>query len=147
MPQHLEEEALHVDRVSRYPEEGAVQSSPGGKGKGLVSKGKVQLTETRRLGIWRSNEDCLARYSVHEDTCAALQIVKVDEAVFGDEVDDAVLLRNLHSNWEIVNCLGWEVDVYCLLGKYWVRGLVVDLDNVQLCAGGSSNRKSEHLCI
>ena len=56
----------------------------------------------------------------------------MDEAVLGHQVDDAVLLGDLHCNREIVGRLRREVDVDSLLGERRVRCLVVNLDNVQL---------------
>lgn len=80
----------------------------------------------------RSNEDGLAGDSIHVEADARLEVVQVDEAVLGDEVDDAVLLGHLHGHGEIVRCLSGEEDVDCLLGEHRVRGIVVDFDNVEL---------------
>jgi hypothetical protein len=50
------------------------------------------LTNSFGCRVWSCNEDGLARNTIHEDTGASLQIVKVDEAILCNEVDDAVLL-------------------------------------------------------
>lgn len=54
----------------------------------------------------------------------------MDETVLGDEINDAVLLRNLEGNREIVGGFWREENIDGLLGKYGVRLRVVDLDNV-----------------
>ena len=54
----------------------------------------------------------------------------MDEAVLRDEVDDTVLLRDLHRHGEVVDGLGGEVHVDGLLRKGRVAGLVVDLDDM-----------------
>lgn len=58
----------------------------------------------RRLVLSR-DEDGLAGDAVHVDACAGLEVVEVDKAVLGDEVDDAVLLRNLNGDGEVVRGL------------------------------------------
>ena len=42
----------------------------------------------------------------------------MDDTVLGDEVDDAVLLRDLHGDREVVRGLGGEEDVDGLLGEH-----------------------------
>ena len=85
-----------------------------------------------RCLILRSSKDSLARYPVHIDTRASLDLVQVDESEFRDKVDDAVLLRDLHGDGEIVCRLGREEDVDLLLLEGWVRSLVTDLHDMEL---------------
>ena len=105
------------------------------------------FTYARRFRIRRSDEYGFARDAVHEDAGAALQVIEVDKTVLCDKVDDAVLLRNLHCNGEVVDCFLREVDVNRLLSKHWVGGLVINFDNVEFCASRGANRKSKDLCI
>ena len=63
---------------------------------------------------------------------AGLEIVQVDETVLGREVDDTVLLGDLHGDGEVIGCLGREVHVDGLLRERRVGSLVVDLDYVKL---------------
>ena len=58
----------------------------------------------------------------------------MDKTVLGDEVDDTVLLRDLHGDGEVVGCLCGEEDVDGLLGEHRVRRVVVDFDDVKLRA-------------
>ena len=77
-------------------------------------------------------KDSLARDAVHVDARARLDVVQVDEAKFGDEVDDAVLLGDLHRHGKVVGRFGREKDVDGLLLERGVGRLVADLDDVQL---------------
>ena len=56
----------------------------------------------------------------------------MDEAVLRNEIDNAMFLRYLHGNREVVGGLGREVDIDSLLDKGWVGGRVVDLHNMEL---------------
>ena len=82
--------------------------------------------------VLRSDKDGLAGDTVHVDARARLEVVEMDEAVFGGEVDDPVLLRDLHRNRKVACRLGREVHVDRLFRKWRVGSLVVDLDDVQL---------------
>ena len=62
----------------------------------------------------------------------------MDEAEFGDQENDAVLLRDLHSYWEIVCCLWREEHVNSLLLEYRISRLMVNFNNMKL-------RKAEQL--
>ena len=55
------------------------------------------------------DEDCVRADPVLVDQSAALCVVKVDIAVLGDQIDDAVLLRNLQTSL----CLN------TMLTEYW----------------------------
>lgn len=104
-------------------------------------------TYARGLAISCRDEDCLARNSVHEDTCTCLEVIQMDETILRNQVDDTVSLRNLHSDWEIVDSFGRKVYINSLLGENWVGCLVVNLDNMQLGACCSTNRECEDLCV
>jgi hypothetical protein len=56
----------------------------------------------------------------------------MDETVFGDHIDDAVLFGDLHGYREIVDSLGWEKYFGSLLGEYWVRGIVINFNYMKL---------------
>ena len=56
----------------------------------------------------------------------------MNKSILCDQIYDAVLLRDLHCNWEIVCCLGREINIYSLLGESRVGGLVVNFNDVQL---------------
>ena len=92
----------------------------------------VDTNDSVRALMLSSDEDGLARDTVHVDARARLEVVDMDEAVLGDEVDDAVLLRDLHSYWEIVCCLWREEHVNSLLLEYRISCLVVDFNNMKL---------------
>ena len=79
-----------------------------------------------------SHEDGLARYPVHVDAGAGLQVVEMDEAVLRHEIDDAVLLRYLHCDREVIRGFRREIDVNGLLRERRVGGCVVDFHNVKL---------------
>jgi hypothetical protein len=66
---------------------------------------------------------------------ARVEVAQVDEPVLSDKVDDAMLLRHLHGDVELVCRLGREVDVDILLGERGVGRLVVNFDDVQLGTG------------
>lgn len=92
----------------------------------------VDSDDTARRLVRARHEHGLAGDAVHVDARSRLEVVEVDEAVLGDEVDDAVALRDLHRDGEVVGGLGREEDVDGLLGVDGVRRLVVDLDDVEL---------------
>lgn len=79
------------------------------------------------------SKDSLARDSVHVDADARLQVVEMNETVLGDEVDDAVLLRDLHRDREIVGSLRREENVDGLLRERRVWQGMIDLDDMELC--------------
>ncbi|PNY29194.1 Uncharacterized protein TCAP_00893 [Tolypocladium capitatum] len=103
----------------------------------------VDTHKARRVAVGAAGEDGLARDSVHEDEGAGLEVVQVNEAVLGDHEDDAVLLRDLQSHGEVVGRLGREEDVDGLFRESRVRLGMVDLDDVELGAGGGSHGKTE----
>jgi hypothetical protein len=91
------------------------------------------------------HEDRFARNPVHVDARARLDVVEVNKAELCDEVDDAMLLGDLHGHWEVGSGFGGEVDVDRLLRERWVGGLVVDLDNVELYNGENANYNERNL--
>ncbi|KAI3480029.1 hypothetical protein L1887_57805 [Cichorium endivia] len=91
------------------------------------------------------DKDGVAGDAVHVDAGAGLEVVEVDEAVLCDEVDDAVALADLHCDGEVVGGLWREEDVDGLLCEGGLAVLVVDLDDVELCAGGGAVGKGEQL--
>ena len=93
------------------------------------------------------DEDGLAGDAIHEQARARLQIVEMDEAVLGDEVDEAVSLRDLHGDREVVDGLVGEVDLDGLLGVDGQGRLVVDLDDVQLRPRGGADGKGEEFGV
>ena len=68
----------------------------------------------------------------------------MDEAVLCREVDDAMLLGDLHGDGEVVRRLWREVDVDGLLRERRVGRLMVDLDDVELYTALVSGSKSEY---
>lgn len=54
------------------------------------------------------------------------------EAVFGNEVNDTMLGRDLHRDWEVVGRFRWEVNVDRLFSKYGISRIVIDLNDVKL---------------
>jgi len=56
----------------------------------------------------------------------------MDEAVFRDEVDDAMLFGHLHSHWEVVRGLSGEENVHSLFREHRVGRVVINFHNVQL---------------
>ena len=137
MSQHREG-VFHIAEISRYPEEGGIQ---------VIVKGRGVLTYARRFGIGSCNEDRLAGNAVHEQAGTGLQVVEVDEAILGDEIDDAISLGHLHSNGEIVYGFGGEIDVDRLLWEDRIRRLVVDFNNMELGACCSADRKRENFGV
>ena len=67
-----------------------------------------------------------------ESFSSGLEIVEVDEAEFGHQIDDPVVLEHLHCNRDVGGRLRSEVDVRVLLGERRTSGLVIDCNNVQL---------------
>lgn len=78
------------------------------------------------------HEDGLAGNTVHVDASTGLEVVEVDETVLGREVDDAMSLRDLHSDGEVVRGLRWEVNIDGFLRKWRVGGLMIDLYDMKL---------------
>jgi len=76
----------------------------------------VDTDDTASRLVFASDEHGFARDSVHVETSSRFEVVKVDETVLGDEVDDAVTSRDLHGDGEIVGGFGREEDVDCFLG-------------------------------
>jgi hypothetical protein len=71
--------------------------------------------------VFCSHEDSLARDTIHVHASTGLEIVEMNEVVFGHEVDNAMLLGDLHGDWEIVGSLRWEVDVNSFLDEWYGR--------------------------
>ena len=92
----------------------------------------IHADDTMRSLMFGRDEDGLAGDSVHVDTCARFEVVKVDEAVFCDQVDNSVLFRDLHRNREIVRRLWRKIDVDLFFGEHGIWGLMVDLYNMKL---------------
>lgn len=65
----------------------------------------------------RSDKDGLARDAIHVDADGALDVIHVNVAVLGDEIDDVVLVRNLHGHRKVVVGLWGEEHVNRLLGE------------------------------
>jgi hypothetical protein len=59
----------------------------------------------------------------------------VNEPIFRDEVNDTVLLGNLHGDREVVGGLGREVDVDSFLDKGRVWRRMIDLNDMELRRG------------
>jgi hypothetical protein len=57
----------------------------------------------------------------------------MDETIFRDEVNDAVLFRDLHGNGEVVCGLRWEVDINSFLDERRIGSRVVNFNNMKLC--------------
>ena len=62
------------------------------------------------------HKDGIAADTVHVDACASLNIIQVDVAILGDQVNHIILRADLHGHREIILCLWWEEDVHCFLG-------------------------------
>ena len=92
----------------------------------------VYTDDTIRSFVFGSNKDSLSRNSVHVDASTRLQVVKVDETVLRDEVDDAVFLRYLHCHGEIVSSFRREINVDRLLSEWCIRGSVVNFYDMEL---------------
>jgi len=54
------------------------------------------------------------------------------EAVFCDQVDDAVLLGRLHSNGEIIRSLCRETNIDSVFSERWVGCGMIYLNNMRL---------------
>lgn len=80
----------------------------------------------------RSDEDGLSGYAVHVYTRPGFQVIQMDETVFRDEVNDAVLFRDLHCDWEVVRGLGREVHIDGFLDEGGIRSRVVNFNDVEL---------------
>jgi len=82
---------------------------------------------------------CLSRNAVHVNTDASLEVVQVNEPIFGDQVDNSVSFGNLHCDRKIIYGLWREIDVYSFFGEDGVGRVVINFDNVQLQKGLSAN--------
>lgn len=80
----------------------------------------------------RCDEDSFTADAIHVDADARFEIVQVNKAVLGDEVDNIILLADLHRYREVVAGFGREKDVYGLLSKGRITLLEINLDDVQL---------------
>ena len=69
----------------------------------------------------------------------------MDEAVLGHQVDNLVLLRDLHRDREVVGGFLREIDVDGSLGEDGITLLVVDFNNVELGACRSAVAEGEDL--
>jgi len=107
----------------------------------------VDTNDTSRFAISTGCEDGLTGDAVHENAGTGLEVVQMNEAILGDDVNDLVTIRDLHCDWEVVGGLGWEIDVDVLLGELRVSLLVIHLDNVELCASCGSVDKREELRV
>lgn len=94
----------------------------------------VDTNDTVCRLVLGGDEDSLTANTVHVDTCTAFQVVQVNESILGDEIDNAVLLGDLHRHREVVLCLSREEYVYGFFGKDWIGSSVVNFDNVELKA-------------
>ncbi|KAH3688211.1 hypothetical protein WICPIJ_000797 [Wickerhamomyces pijperi] len=93
----------------------------------------------------RGDEDLRHGDSVDEQVGTGFQVVKVDETILGQKVNNTVLLRNLDADWEIRAGIRWEEDIHVLLLERWVVGIVVDFNDVQLTTGFGSVTTDEDL--
>ena len=107
----------------------------------------VDRHNTSRFVVSACSEDGLAGDAVHEDAAAGLQVVHVDKAILGDHEDHTVFLRHLQSDGEIAVRFLREKDIDRLLLEHRIRLGVIDLDNVELGAGGSPCSKCEELGV
>jgi len=125
----------------------------------------VDTEETRGGFVVGGDKDGLARNTVHKDASARLEVVQVQVAVLGDEEDNVVLFGDLqkhyrlkpktpsifffraylHRHGEVVGKFRGEEDIDSLLGEGRIAFLVVNLDHVELGAGGTANGKAENL--
>lgn len=92
----------------------------------------VDSNDTASQFVLCRSKDGVSRDTVHVKTLSSLQVVQMDETILGDEVDDSVAFRNLHRDREIVDGLGREENIGCLLLEDRVRCVVIDLDDVKL---------------
>ena len=81
---------------------------------------------------FRCGENRLARNTVHVDTRAGFDIVQVNKAELGDEVDDPMLLGDLHGYREVVGRFRREENVDSLLLEGGIGGLVANLNDMEL---------------
>jgi hypothetical protein len=85
----------------------------------------VDTNNTIRGFMFRGDEHRLARNPIHVNTSTGFEVVEVNEPIFRNEIDYSMLLRHLHSNWEIVGSLGREIDIDSFLDKGRIgRGVV-----------------------
>lgn len=92
----------------------------------------VDTDDTVRCLVLGRDEYSLATDSVHVEAYTRLEVVKVNEAILGDEVNDAVLLRHLHGDREVIWCFSGEENVDSLLREHRVRSVVVNFNDVKL---------------
>merc|ERR1719150_948139 len=90
------------------------------------------------------HEDGVRADPVLIDQSPGLYVIEMDIAVLGDRVDDAVLLRNLHSDGEVVLRLGWEEHVNGFFLEWRVPGgRGPHLYDVKFPSSCSSHSKTE----
>ena len=92
----------------------------------------VDADDTVGCLVVGGDKDGFTGDAVHVHANAGFKVVKVDEAILCNEVDDAVLLRDLHGDREVVSCLGREVNVDVLLSVWSIGRLVINFDDVEL---------------
>lgn len=74
----------------------------------------------------------------------------MDISIFGDKVDNTVLLRHLHSHREVISGFSWEENVSLSFGKWLVSCCrCANFDDVKLATSGASDRETEEIgfCI
>jgi hypothetical protein len=62
----------------------------------------------------------------------------VDKSVFCDQINDTMTFRDLHGDGEIASGFSGEEYISRLLREYWIGGVVVDFNNVELRGYGLS---------
>ena len=77
-----------------------------------------------------SDKDGLAADAVHVDTGASLNVIEVDVAKLGDQVDDIELLTHLHE-WALIRTPPLSITYYTMHVHVHVHGL----NNRQLVQG------------
>ena len=85
------------------------------------------------------DKDRLPGYAIHIHTSTRLQIVQVNETIFGDQKDDTVLSGHLHGYGEVIGGFRREIDINCLLRERWIWCGVVNLHNMKLHNGSSAD--------
>lgn len=95
----------------------------------------VNTDDTVRRLVLRGHEDSLSGDTVHIDAGPRLKIVKVDETILCDEVNNSMLLGNLHGDGKVIGSLRGKVHIDGLLDEWWVRSGMINLNNMQLIKG------------
>lgn len=90
----------------------------------------VNPDNTTRRRIIGCRKDGIPTDPIHVQTFPALEIIKMDEAVLCNQVNDTVLLRDLHGNWEIVCSFGGEEDLCSFLRERRIGRGVIYLDDM-----------------